>query len=175
MPSYVIHIAIAKEYIRKHKNEIKDEDSFIKGNIYPDNTNNKYISHYGNYAERHVGLSNFLNQNDIDINTDYGKGYFMHLLADEIFYHKFFEKELKCVEESNLKTLHHDYYCLNKYLLKEYKITNLPEEVKKFSKELNEDPEFIDIKRVKKFIDRISEISIKKQIEKISITGEPII
>ena len=36
MPSLTIHIAIGKEYIRKHKEEIKNETEFIKGTIAPD-------------------------------------------------------------------------------------------------------------------------------------------
>ena len=36
MPSFTMHIAIANEYIRKHKNEIKNIKEFVKGNIYPD-------------------------------------------------------------------------------------------------------------------------------------------
>ena len=36
MPGFVIHIAIAKEYERKHKNEIKNTEEFIKGAIAPD-------------------------------------------------------------------------------------------------------------------------------------------
>ena len=36
MPGFVIHIAVAKEYINKHKNEIKDEKEFLNGVVAPD-------------------------------------------------------------------------------------------------------------------------------------------
>lgn len=36
MPGFTIHIAVAKEYIKKHKDEIKNEEEFIKGIIDPD-------------------------------------------------------------------------------------------------------------------------------------------
>ena len=43
MPGIVIHIACAKEYIRKHKNEIKNIDRFIKGTIEPDIASKKKV------------------------------------------------------------------------------------------------------------------------------------
>ena len=36
MPGFTIHIAITKEYVEKHKNEIKNENEFIEGTIAPD-------------------------------------------------------------------------------------------------------------------------------------------
>ena len=46
MPGYVIHIAIATQYIKKHNN-IKNEEEFIKGTIYPDSVSEKKLTHYG--------------------------------------------------------------------------------------------------------------------------------
>lgn len=175
MPGYTIHIAIANEYMRKHKKEIKDKEVFIKGTIAPDLSHNKQESHYENYAENHVGLSNFMKQTEIDINSDYGKGYFLHLLADELFYHNVFEEETQYVRNNNLKTFYHDYDCLNKKLLQYYRIKNMPEEAKKHAKELNEKPELLSYRKVKKFINQLSQISIEQQIEEINKNGNPII
>ena len=36
MPGFIIHIAVGKEYIKKHENEIKDVDEFIKGIVAQD-------------------------------------------------------------------------------------------------------------------------------------------
>ena len=36
MPGYVIHLAVAKEYAKKHKKEIENYNKFIDGVIYPD-------------------------------------------------------------------------------------------------------------------------------------------
>ena len=36
MPGFVIHLATANEYIRKHPNEIKNKADFINGSIAPD-------------------------------------------------------------------------------------------------------------------------------------------
>ena len=172
MPSFVIHLAVAKEYERKHKSEIKDIEQFEKGNIAPDITDNKYKSHYDNYAKKHEGLMPFLKQKDIDIFTDYGKGYFMHLLTDELFYHNTFEKEHKYIIENNLN-FYNDYDCLNGKLLEKYKDINLPDELKKYTKIVNEKPRFLDYKRVQKFIDDISNIALEEQISEIKLKGNP--
>ena len=45
MPGYIIHLAVAKEYI-KNNNDIKNIDSFLNGIIMPDMLQ-KPESHYG--------------------------------------------------------------------------------------------------------------------------------
>ncbi len=45
MPSFLIHIAVAKQYLKKHKEY--DEKEFIKGTIAPDLIEDKTKSHYG--------------------------------------------------------------------------------------------------------------------------------
>lgn len=47
MASFTIHIAVAKNIIKKNKNEIKDYKDFIDGTIAPDLSTDKNISHYG--------------------------------------------------------------------------------------------------------------------------------
>lgn len=174
MPSFVIHLAVAEEYIRRHKKEIKNIEEFKKGSIDPDITDNKYKSHYGNYAEKHIGLKPFLEQTEIDINSDYGKGYFIHLLADEIFYHNDFKKEHDYTMTHNLN-FYNDYDCLNGKLLKKYKNITLPDELKKYTKQIKEKPKFLNYKRVKKFIKNISKKTIEEQIAEIKLNGNPII
>ena len=51
MPGFTIHIIIAKEYIKKHPNEIKNEKDFIRGSISPDLTTNKNKTHYGTWEK----------------------------------------------------------------------------------------------------------------------------
>lgn len=45
MPGYVIHIATAQEYLKKHRKEYSID--FINGTIAPDLTNDKQKTHYG--------------------------------------------------------------------------------------------------------------------------------
>ena len=47
MAGYVIHLAIAEEYLKKHKDVKEDYDEFIKGVIYPDSETDKSLTHYG--------------------------------------------------------------------------------------------------------------------------------
>ena len=139
MPGYVIHLATANEYIRKHQNEIKNKEEFFKGSIAPDQTtkDNKKITHYGNGSDQ-VELRRYLKNNNID--SDYDKGYFLHLVTDYIFYNKLLEY--------TSKQIYNDYDILNDYLIKKYNIVLLDEiknsvfystgETKILSKELAE-------------------------------------
>ena len=47
MAGYVIHIAVAQEYLRKNKKINENYDEFIKGVIYPDSVQDKSLTHYG--------------------------------------------------------------------------------------------------------------------------------
>ena len=113
MPGFVIHLATANEYIRKHKNEIKNKEEFINGCIYPDMTTKegKKKTHFGESSAGTI-LRKFLKQ--VDIDTDYNKGYFLHLVTDYIFYNK--------ILPYTSKQIYNDYDVLNKYLMKKYKV-----------------------------------------------------
>ena len=60
MPGFVIHLAVAKEYMQKHKDEIKNEEEFMRGILEPDLISdlNKNISkgktHYGKNGVRKI-------------------------------------------------------------------------------------------------------------------------
>ena len=45
MPGYVVHIAIAQEYLKKHN--MKYSKDFIMGSVAPDFTSDKSKTHYG--------------------------------------------------------------------------------------------------------------------------------
>lgn len=173
MPSFNIHIAIANEYMKYHPNEIKKKEDFIKGSIAPDLGSNKYESHYDNYAERHNGLSKFVEQTKIDIGSDYGKGYFLHLIADELFYHKIFREECMIAKKMNTN-FYHDWDCLNKPIIEKYKIKKVPEEAMKyFNIMLEEKTQFLDFEKIKKFIEQLSKISLKEQEKRIKNNENP--
>lgn len=119
MPGFVIHLATANEYIRKHPNEIKNKTDFTKGSIAPDLTTKegKKITHYGP-SSAEVGLRNYLVKNDIK--SDYDKGYFLHLITDYLFYNKL----LECTS----KEIYNDYDILNNFLIQKYEI-KIPKEI----------------------------------------------
>lgn len=170
MPGLIIHIAVANEYIKNYKNEIKNKEEFIDGVIAPDFYNDKYKSHYGNYGEVCLGLNYLLENCNFDINSDYGKGYFLHVLTDYIFYNYNFKKEVYYVREHDLRTFYHDYDCTNKFLIEKYNIKDIPEKAKKWAGYLDEEPVFLKFDRLIKFIDFVGSKEISEQIKNIKGT-----
>ena len=57
MAGYVIHIAIAQEYLKKNKKKYNKE--FVKGAILPDLTSDKTKTHYGR-SPAYTNLKKFL-------------------------------------------------------------------------------------------------------------------
>lgn len=155
MAGYVIHLAIGEEYIRKHKDDIKDKDEFIRGIIEPDKTNDKLKSHYGkkNVIE---SLKNFLEINEKDIESDYTKGYFMHLFTDYIFYAKYFD----------LTHYYEEYDITNKTIIEKYNV-KVPEELKEYAKFVEGEPKYLKYHLLYKFIDEVTENKIEDNILKI--------
>ena len=97
MPSFVIHLAIGKEYIKKNK--IENEEEFLKGSIAPDFKNNfkeinkeKEESHFTSVIDgkQVVQLNKF--KNKVNTNEDFWKGYLLHILTDFYFYQKYFKE-----------------------------------------------------------------------------------
>lgn len=74
MAGYVIHLAVAKEYLRNFR--IKDEKEFLRGTIAPDllSHGDKKATHYSEDGGAGVNLKEFLKHNSIS--TTYMKGYF---------------------------------------------------------------------------------------------------
>lgn len=81
MAGYVIHIAVAQEFLRKNKENYNEE--FIRGSILPDLTNDKSKTHYGK-SPAYTNLKNFLLENELSNNLNRGK--FIHLITDYLFY-----------------------------------------------------------------------------------------
>ena len=175
MPGFIIHIAVGKEYIKKHENEIKDVDEFIKGIVAPDLISilnkeiNKSITHYGKLHNKDYikNLDTFLQNDKVDINNDYWKGYFIHLITDYCFYVESFKDETLEIKKNN-DSFYYDYDCLNKTLTKKYNIGNIKDEnVSKYIKNIDGMPKYLKEEKVIKFIEKLSDISIAEQIELI--------
>ena len=130
MPSLGIHVAIARKYLKKYA-DIKDEMAFIKWNLDPDLVDDKNISHYsrpcredelGDSLMSKVGIDEYLKNRDI--NTDYEKGYFLHLMADFYFYRGFLGKSYinNMSGEEFRKNLYYSYDVMGDYLERNYDI-----------------------------------------------------
>lgn len=172
MPGFTIHIAIAKEYARKHKGEIRNIDEFIEGTIAPDyipieNKNiSKSMTHYGYWGDwtrddQKIYLEAFLKDSKVDLGIDYWKGYFIHLLADDYFDRIYFRQEAVKAKENN-QTFHRDYDCLNAKIVEKYKIKTI-EKIQKYMQCIAEKPRYLDMDKILKFIEDISNMNLKEQ------------
>ena len=148
MAGYVIHLAIAEEYLRKHNDIKEDYEEFIKGVIYPDSVTDKSLTHYGIKSSK-VILKDFLQDNEI--NNSYMRGYFLHLITDYLFYNKYLEKFSK--------DIYNDYDILNKRLIEKYNVV-LPENIQNnvFYKE--EETKILTMELAIKIIDEISDLNL---------------
>lgn len=157
MAGYVIHLAVAECYIKKHPEDIKDYNQFIEGVIFPDSVTDKSITHYGEKSSK-VNLKWFIDEKEID--NDYNKGYFLHLVTDYIFYNKF----LECFS----KDIYNDYDILNKKLQEKFKV-KLPDSIKDSVFYKDGETKLLELKSVEKFIEEVSDYKlsyIKEQILK---------
>ena len=157
MAGYVIHLAIAEEYLKKHKDVKEDYDEFIKGVIYPDSVTDKSLTHYGIKSSK-VILKDFLQDNEI--NNSYMRGYFLHLITDYLFYNKYLEKFSK--------DIYNDYDILNKRLIEKYNVV-LPVNIQNnvFYKE--GETKILTMELAIKIIDEISDLNlnaVEKEIRK---------
>lgn len=182
MPGFNVHIAVGNEYMKK--NNIKNRLDFLKGIIIPDLSLDKSKSHYSgpidksnliNSLKNKVNLRQFVLCNNID--DDYTKGFFLHLLTDYYFYNYFFEKKyLKNVSWDKFKN--DLYYSLDKcdlYIKRKYRI-----EYEIYKKEIlddfnkykdyrysNDSENIINLDQLNKFINKISSIDLNNIKENI--------
>lgn len=150
MPGYVIHLAVAKEYLKKSKNRNENEEEFINGVIFPDSVEDKAITHYGEKSSK-SNLYEFLK--DKNVNNSFNRGYFLHLLTDYLFYNKYVDRMTK--------DMYNDYDITNKKLIDKYNV-ELPNEIKGsvFFKE--GDLQILSYELLYKMIDEISNMDIDK-------------
>ena len=154
MPGYIIHIAIATQYLKKHK-EKYDED-FILGSISPDLTDNKSLTHFGK-SPAYTNLKGFLLENTL--NTNLSRGHFLHLISDYLFYNSYLEKLSK-------PQIYDDYDCTNKNLIQKYKLI-VPNIIKDkiFFKEGQ--PQIINFPLLYKLIDEISNLNLEDVVSEV--------
>lgn len=148
MAGYVIHLAIAEEYLKKHKDVKEDYDEFIKGVIYPDSVTDKSLTHYGIKSSK-VILKDFLQDNEI--NNSYMRGYFLHLITDYLFYNKYLEKFTK--------DIYNDYDILNKRLIEKYNVV-LPENIQNNVFYEDGETKILIMELAIKIIDEISDLNL---------------
>lgn len=159
MPGYVIHVIIAEEYAQN--NNIENKEELIKGTMYPDSIKIKGETHYSPYCSSDTNLYEFLLDKKID--NLFNLGYFLHLVADCVFYNRYFADKKGI---NNAELVHSDYDILNKRLLKRYDIT-LPEEVKEYALFKEGELKVLTEEKVYEFINEISNYNLYELAEKI--------
>ena len=160
MAGYVIHLAVAEEYIKNYPSDIDNYEDFIKGVVFPDSVTDKSQTHYGPKSSK-VNLKDFLEEHDID--NSYNKGYFLHLVTDFAFYNKFIEYYST--------DIYNDYDILNKTLIDKFDV-KLPKEVndKVFYKE--GETKILDLDNTIKFIEDIAKYNLADIKEKVLLNDE---
>lgn len=189
MASFHIHLAIAKRYIEK--NNVEDEKSFYNGTIEPDLEEYENILHYTDknrnkenifqYLKGKALLPNFLTENDI--NNDYYRGVFLHLVTDYLFFNDFFETNYLATISYNdfVKDLYYSYNLVNQYLRDKYSIDlsdlkdKLYNNIKKDRKEKgtieSKGKNILDINKLDNFIERVSSINLEEYKLKLLKNG----
>ncbi len=180
MPGFTIHLAIGKRYMEKHKNEIFDTQDFIKGIIAPDLNENfteiekeKSKSHYGKWGKdlTITEIDKFLEDKKVNINLDYWKGYFMHLLTDYYFYNIDFKSEHEQIIKNN-DNFYYDYDCLNKKLNEKYQTDIYKiKPIEEYMYIVNNKPKYLKSEKVESFIEKISSLNIENEVEIIKENG----
>lgn len=193
MPSFDIHLAVGKRYIKK--NNIKDKYSFMKGTIAPDLVPDKDKSHYTQerdndtvltHLKTKIYLPKFLKENEI--NTDYMKGVFLHLITDFLFFNDFLKKDYLSNISYNefFQDLYYSYDLSNNYLREKYNIdfksfieeNSLDLDKEKLMKTYNKNhirKNILDFKELDDFIERVSSIDLEEYKKKVLETNQNII
>lgn len=155
MPGFVIHLAIGQEYLRKQNKNYSEE--FQKGIVAPDFIDDKSKTHYGK-SPRYTNLKKFLDNNKID--TDFNKGFFLHLITDYLFYNYY-------VTNTGKSVLYNDYDITNKSIMEKYNVTLLDSVKDKiFFKEGV--PEILTLELSYKIIDEISNVNLERIKEEVN-------
>lgn len=119
VPSRVIHLVVAEEYLRKHTEIEENHEEFIKGVLYPDSVLDKSETHYGIKSSK-TNLADFLQEHEIE--NSFTRGYFLHLVTDYLFYNR-------CLKYYSKEKMYRDYDILDILLPFKYNV-RLPEELK---------------------------------------------
>lgn len=150
MAGFVIHLAVAEQYLQKHKQQ-ENEDQFLYGSIEPDFVTPKSDSHYGK-SPAYTNLKKFLEKNEID--TSLKKGQFLHLITDYLFYNHYLGHVSK-------EELHNDYDLINEKIIKKYKVKIIKEAKNQIYYKQGK-PKYLTYELACKVIEEISDLNIQK-------------
>ncbi len=130
MGSRIMHLIIAEQIANKIS--ISNKEAFILGGVAPDAVTSKEISHFyiGNLSDftRSIDFNGFFENYKEMFPSDYLLGYYIHLIADDLWLKGFYMPWLKNRmenDESILELYHNDFRLLNGKLLNFYHINDV--------------------------------------------------
>lgn len=190
MPSFHIHLAISNKFAEK--NVIADRAAFFRGTMDPDMVGDKAISHYTlsddhsnlcRYLKQKVCLREYLRRNNID--SDYQKAVFLHLVTDYLFFTRFFDQEYiqKISYQDFVRDLYYSYNATNDYLIKKYNL-NFGEYEKKIAENIEfyrskrkvdgaeQRTNILPYDRLDTFIEKISAIDLQEYKDSVELMSE---
>ena len=163
MPGYVIHLATAYVHLRTQC-DVRDAGAFLRGVIAPDQLLPKTESHFGDDTAN-PGLDLFADTHDM--RDDYQRGYFLHLLADYLFYNRFLSDFVWS------PAVYDDYDRLNARLVEAYGVA-VPEEVRGTVGFRDDDLEVFRFDRICGFIDTVGAIDLDELLRTRDYDGIPL-
>lgn len=149
MAGYVIHMAVAQEYLRK--NNIPYSENFIRGSVLPDLTKDKSKTHYGK-SPAYTNLYNFLKQNELESDTQ--KGIFMHLITDYLFYNYYLDRISK-------PEIYDDYDISNNIIIEKYNV-KIIDEVKDTIMHREGELKILSLELIYRVIDEVSNLDLEQ-------------
>ena len=111
MPGYILHLTAAKMFWNQAKNrKLYNENDFYVGNLLPDATSDKRISHFRNpeYYENMIeypDLDMFLSKYRDCLHDSAAHGYYFHLYVDRCYFKEYFPAHFISLDaNSNVST-----------------------------------------------------------------------
>lgn len=176
MACATIHLAIAKEYLKKHKE--LDYKKIISGTLYPDGVEDSDGAHFTDMSRGSDNLSHVRGKVDLyaflkehPSLDDFGLAWFLHLVTDYLFFEECFSEEylLSRTYDEFRDELYFAYTHINLYLSEKYHI--LDSDYKDYPGEYYPGEPYetciLPIDMMDNFIKRVASIDLDKYIQKI--------
>ena len=182
MGSIMMHLVVAEEYLKKHKD--KDRVEFLRGTIEPDmdiekqkllSEADKHGTHYGKRVGSHsiyeavntkIDLFKFLKKNEIDTSCNRGK--FLHLIFDDMFYRLSYSPEWEEIPVEIMgKEWCYEFDRINHHIAKKYGIKlvfPLPEFILRC---LDEPTKYVSLDDFDRFVEVLRGFDLNRAKEEI--------
>ena len=180
MASLMIHQIVGEEYCKRHN--VASEYMFLNGNLVPDLVKDKKPTHfsarcrnrsYTESIENKVNLQAFCEQ--IDIESSFNKGFFLHLITDQVFFYKYLlnnpnYREIEYEDQLYIQEiLYRDYHRNNLYLMRKHPqaILSLLPDFAKVTRDDVDSMEILSNQAIDDIIEMCANVDLEKAYETI--------